>query len=268
MGLLTTLYNNKKQKEAQSVIYNGKYIEAREFLSRWLELYKDNDHPGCYVILIFNQKVKDNDYKKYKNAYVGQSVNVLHRVHQHLTGHGNGDVYADFKNGMYLYVQVRLCSEETLNDMERSLISMFDYRKMYNKTRGGGTERYFDDTDVSGSYRTTTGIAWSPEANNDENRESAPRLCRIPFIRPKSSKGSAMAIWVFIDGVEVARVTNGQTAYFDVTEGVHELELKTRLQHKAYTVELHKNDQIEFLPGEKEVLRITPRPHRVEGRGR
>lgn len=31
--------------------------------------------------------------------YVGQSIRVLHRIRQHLTGHGNGDAYADYKHG-------------------------------------------------------------------------------------------------------------------------------------------------------------------------
>ena len=267
MGFLTDLYNNKKQKEARSVIYDGEYITAQEFLARWLDSFKDNDRPGCYVILIFDSKVKDDNFKKYKNAYVGQSVNVFHRVHQHLTGHGNGDVYADLRNGKYLYVQVRICSEESLNDMERTLIGMFDYNKMYNKTRGGGTERCFDDSDVYGSNRTTTGFPLhSSEVDIESNDVSAPRLCRIPFIRVKAYKGHAVALRLSVDGVEVARVNNGETAFFDTTEGVHEIELRAPLQRKIYTIELHKNDQIVFNSDEKPSFRVSPRPHQKNRR--
>ena len=72
--------------------------------------------------------------------YVGQSVSVMKRVTQHLTGSGNGDVYADYKNGDSFTVQaISLTNSgyQSINDLERDMIEAHDaYMKGYNKTRG------------------------------------------------------------------------------------------------------------------------------------
>ena len=80
-------------------------------------------------------------FNKTKNMfYVGQSKNVFSRVNNHFTGHGNGDVYADFKTGDEFTIKmVSLegsgCS--SLNELERNYIGIYKaYSKGYNKTRG------------------------------------------------------------------------------------------------------------------------------------
>ncbi|MBQ3275685.1 MAG: GIY-YIG nuclease family protein [Oscillospiraceae bacterium] len=88
------------------------------------------DYAGVYIL-----------YNKTKNMYyVGQAQAVLSRINQHLTGHGNGDVYADYKFGdKFSITSVRLKGSgfKTLNELERHAISIYDaYSKGYNKTRG------------------------------------------------------------------------------------------------------------------------------------
>ncbi len=93
---------------------------------------------GCYVFLIFDEPVTGDDYSSYRSVYVGQSENVGKRVKNHLTGHGNGDVYADFKYGKYVYVKIILCDYTELDDTERNLIYAYDAQNRgYNKTQGG-----------------------------------------------------------------------------------------------------------------------------------
>jgi hypothetical protein len=91
------------------------------------------DYTGVYIL---HNTTKDA-------YYVGQSVHVLQRVTQHLTGHGNGDVYADYKHGNTFTVRlVPLVGSgyENLNDLERDMIEAYDaYECGYNATRGNRT---------------------------------------------------------------------------------------------------------------------------------
>ena len=80
-------------------------------------------------------------YNKTKHLYyVGQSKQVLDRVNAHFTGHGNGDVYADYKCGNTFSIRtIKLEGSgcKTLNELERNAIMTYDaYRNGYNKTRG------------------------------------------------------------------------------------------------------------------------------------
>ena len=72
--------------------------------------------------------------------YVGQSVRVVGRVTQHLTGHGNGDVYADLKYGDAFEISVVSLTQsgyESLDALERDAIDAFNaYGRGYNRTRG------------------------------------------------------------------------------------------------------------------------------------
>ena len=68
---------------------------------------------------------------------VGQSKKVLQRVKSHLTGSGNGDVYADFKYGDNFDITIHKCDEFDLNNIERTFISKYkaSSSKGYNKNR-------------------------------------------------------------------------------------------------------------------------------------
>lgn len=119
------------------------YVSWRYFEENWIkegqknEGYKYNDRPGCYVILVFGKPVRGKNFEGYENVYVGQSVKVHQRVHNHFTGHGNGDVYADKKNGKYLYVRFVYSDRYSLNDNEVRLIDLYNAQESYNRTAGG-----------------------------------------------------------------------------------------------------------------------------------
>ena len=126
-------------------IRSGRFIHYTEFEENWITAddngeptgYKYNDFSGCYVIMIFGKKVHFNHFRNYENIYIGQSVNVCQRVHNHFCGKGKGDVYADIKYGMEAYVRIIPCKVKKLNDMEKKLIEAFNATESYNKTRGG-----------------------------------------------------------------------------------------------------------------------------------
>lgn len=137
-----------KQKLIRETIYHSDFISANEFEANWIVSsgrkrsgfagYKYGDTPGCYIILIFSHPVLDGNYSNYDDVYIGQSVNVCQRVHNHLNGKGNGDVYADLRNGKYVYVQFQRCERYEMNDLEKRLIAAFDATSSYNNTKGGG----------------------------------------------------------------------------------------------------------------------------------
>lgn len=89
-----------------------------------------HDFAGVYIL-----------YNNTKNMYyVGQGKKVFQRVNNHFTGHGNGDVYADYKYGDKFTIKMIALENSgftTLNELERNTIATYDaYAKGYNKTRG------------------------------------------------------------------------------------------------------------------------------------
>lgn len=95
------------------------------------------DQPGCYVIVTSPSP----DGTAFENVYVGQSLHVCSRVRNHLTGHGNGDVYADVRNGKPVFVKIAPCSPQQMNALEKSLIKSFNATSSYNNTAGGSRRR-------------------------------------------------------------------------------------------------------------------------------
>ena len=77
---------------------------------------------------------------KNKRTYVGQSVNVLRRVQQHLNGRGNKDLHNDFIRGdkfTIRFIKLTDTPFKTLNALERHYISKKNsYYAGYNKTQG------------------------------------------------------------------------------------------------------------------------------------
>ena len=93
-------------------------------------LSRKYDYPGVYIL-----------YNRSRSMYyVGQAASVLSRINQHLTGHGNGDVYADYKYGdRFVITSIRLRGSgfASLNELERHAIAVYKADSTgYNKTRG------------------------------------------------------------------------------------------------------------------------------------
>lgn len=108
---------------------DGKALAPDYFLDHRLELKRD-DFTGVYVL----HNVPKDAY------YVGQGVRVYERLSQHFMGHGNADVYADWKYGDQFEIKVMPLvgsGYQSLNDLERDVISSYDaYEHGYNRTRG------------------------------------------------------------------------------------------------------------------------------------
>lgn len=132
-----------KRARLRQKVKRGGFMPYERFEENWIidEIerlgYKYNDFSGCYVILIFNKPVRGKRFWGWENIYIGQSVNVCQRVHNHFNGKGKGDVYADIKYGKYAYVRIIPVKVKRLNDMETALIAAFSATDSYNKTKGG-----------------------------------------------------------------------------------------------------------------------------------
>ena len=132
-----------KQARLRRKVKKGGFTYWEKFETEWIISEKDrvglkyNDFSGCYVILIFEKPVHGRRFSGWENIYVGQSVNVCQRVHNHFTGKGKGDVYADIKYGKFAYVRIIPVKQKRLNDMETALIEAFSATESYNKTKGG-----------------------------------------------------------------------------------------------------------------------------------
>ena len=88
------------------------------------------DFTGVYIL-----------HNSSKNMYyVGQGKSVYKRVNAHFTGHGNGDVYADYKYGDAFTIRmISLVNSgfNNLDELERNTILAYDaYNSGYNRTRG------------------------------------------------------------------------------------------------------------------------------------
>lgn len=141
--------NQQRLREAQQKDYQARWKaeqerQARQTTQRYLNLkepmeiseffeMKDSikqDFEGCYVI--YNETTQE--------YYVGQGKKVLSRANMHFTGHGNGDIYHDYKSGKHFTIQIHplsLYPQFNLNALERNLIRIYDaYDNGYNKTRG------------------------------------------------------------------------------------------------------------------------------------
>lgn len=141
-----------KNKRIRKKIAKRRILYYKDFESHWIPAakarkkrgFKYNDMPGCYVITLYKKKIHHmtpRKYLKYKNIYIGQSIHIHQRVHNHLSGKGKGDVYADIKYGAEAYICFVPCKAEKMNDLERTLIRAFHATDSYNITSGGSKHR-------------------------------------------------------------------------------------------------------------------------------
>lgn len=120
-----------------SAIRNSNWMPAEKFL-RMRNVRNDKNRlasekynvKGVYIL----HNISRHKY------YVGQAHKLLSRVNGHLTGKGNGDVYADYIYGdkfRVRFVRFRGKAFKSLNEMERYYIDKYHAQNAgYNKTVG------------------------------------------------------------------------------------------------------------------------------------
>ena len=125
----------RKREEAKrriDVVPDGLFRPVDVFFN--IKQHTKGDVKGCYVL----HNIDKDSY------YVGQSIHVMSRLSHHLTGRGNGDVYADYKYGNrfeFQIIKLQGSGYYDLNQLERDLIRKYNaYESGYNKTRGNGNQ--------------------------------------------------------------------------------------------------------------------------------
>ena len=115
-------------EDFESFLQETEAVTPDEFFL--IKSMQDGDKVGAYVI---HNETKDM-------YYVGQAKRLFHRINQHLTGHGNGDVYADYKYGDDFSIKIVTLADSGYSDLdllEKDLIDLYDAcENGYNRTVG------------------------------------------------------------------------------------------------------------------------------------
>ena len=116
------------EENFESFLRQTTAITPDEFFA--IKAMQKGDVVGVYVI---HNESKDM-------YYVGQAKRLFFRINQHFTGHGNGDVYADYKYGDDFSIKIVKLSDSGYADLdllEKDLIEKYQaYDNGYNKTVG------------------------------------------------------------------------------------------------------------------------------------
>lgn len=143
-----------RNRKARKEIFDGQFIPRIEFEKNWIRNeidengivrkkgYKHTSCNGCYVIFVYHQPIEQCGCQSYDDVYVGQSLDIHHRVHMHFRGKGNSRVAFAIRRGKFLYVRFLPCVAKDMNKMEKRYIKALAATNSYNKTRGGGKRRY------------------------------------------------------------------------------------------------------------------------------
>lgn len=127
-GNIKEAYENAKIKR---IGRRSKIESPEEFLER-AKKEDEYDYKGIYIL--YN--------KKKRKYYVGQSIHVLQRVTAHFKGHGNEDIYKDYRNGDRFTIRIihlKGSGYSNLDKFEKEAIAAYKgFEKGYNKTRGNG----------------------------------------------------------------------------------------------------------------------------------
>lgn len=130
-----------------------KYLKAQDRINKVCEYLfaynnKLNENPGIYILSRVNKTRQDGGVSKF--AYIGQSVNVILRISQHMVQFSQRIDISLKQRGLYYAksnpygwkIDVYYCNEEELNDKEREFIALAQEKgyELYNITSGGQDE--------------------------------------------------------------------------------------------------------------------------------
>lgn len=105
-------------------------VTPEEFFNKGMWVTDKGDEGDFTGVFVLHNLSKDK-------FFVGHGIHVLERVRQHFTGHGNGDVYADWKMGdKFIISTLSLVDSgrKNLSELEQEIIEAYDVRKHgYNK---------------------------------------------------------------------------------------------------------------------------------------
>ena len=123
-----TARHEELARHFDSFLSQSKSVTPNEFFQ--IKGEQTGDVVGVYII---HNESKDM-------YYIGQAKRLFFRINQHFTGHGNGDVYADYKYGDDFAIKIIPLADtgyEDIDLLEKDMIQKYDaYHRGYNRTRG------------------------------------------------------------------------------------------------------------------------------------
>lgn len=129
------------------------YLKAQERMNKMCEYLfaydnRLNETPGIYILTRVNPPTKDGTQKKY--VYIGQSLNLILRVSQHMVQFSQRIDISLKQRGLYYAksnpfgwkIDVYYCNEDELDQKEREFIKAAQEQgyELYNITSGGQDE--------------------------------------------------------------------------------------------------------------------------------
>ena len=135
-------YTEYRKQKRQDKELKEKDIRLQNFIKNQVELKAEEFIKNRNSLGVIQGIYALHNKKQKNKTYVGQGENVIDRLRQHLTGSGNGDVYADYKYNNPFTVRMISLAESgfnTLDELEKVWIKKYNaYEKDggYNKTRG------------------------------------------------------------------------------------------------------------------------------------
>ena len=149
----------KKERNAKMGNWYNKSIKQRNYLKaqermnkmcEYLYAYDNrlNETPGIYILTRVNPPTKDGTQKKY--VYIGQSLNLILRMSQHMVQFSQRIDISLKQRGLYYAksnpfgwkIDVYYCNEDELDQKEREFIKAAQEQgyELYNITSGGQDE--------------------------------------------------------------------------------------------------------------------------------
>lgn len=127
------LARNKNRLAEESIMRTKDAIKAEEFFALERKLKREGyKTAGVYIFHNLNDG----------RHYVGQSVDLMRRVREHLRGRGNPGIHQSMRVGDKFTIEFIKLSESgfhNLDNLEKHYIRKYDsFRRGYNKTRGNG----------------------------------------------------------------------------------------------------------------------------------
>ncbi|MBR4503553.1 MAG: hypothetical protein IKP20_00995 [Candidatus Methanomethylophilaceae archaeon] len=192
-------------------VFEGEFFPWKDFLQAYDAGAFQKKMPGCYIILTYSGNRAPRNLSKYHAGYVGQSTDVISRLHYHLTGYGNRKVYDHIRSGKAAVIQAIPCSAGSLNDMECALIYAFGRDRLFNLTDGGATHRTEDRSAFVFADRRLY-----PKRFTDN----------LSMRRIVLRADGKRAVSYFVDGIRLCDVSPNSPICIDLPEGKHSIAAK------------------------------------------